>query len=215
MTQSTLPAAPRQAAFENVGQTSIVRPALILFVILSVVTGLLYPLAVTGVAQAVFSHQANGSLITQNGKVVGSELIGQSFTAPGHFWGRPSATAPMPYNAAASGGSNQGPTNPALVDAVKARIESLRAADPGNTRAVPVDLVTASASGLDPHISPAAADYQTARVAKARGLPLAQVQTLVQQHTEAQWLGLLGEPRVNVLALYLALNLAPGALSQR
>ena len=215
MTQSTLPAAPRQAAFENVGEGSIVRPALILFVILSVVTGLLYPLAVTGVAQAVFSHQANGSLITQNGKVVGSELIGQSFTAPGHFWGRPSATAPMPYNAAASGGSNQGPTNPALVDAVKARIESLRAADPGNTRAVPVDLVTASASGLDPHISPAAADYQTARVAKARGLPLAQVQTLVQQHTEAPWLGLLGEPRVNVLALNLALNLAPGALSQR
>ena len=211
MMQSTLPAAPRQAAFENVGQTSIVRPALILFVILSVVTGLLYPLAVTGVAQAVFSHQANGSLITQNGKVVGSELIGQSFTAPGHFWGRPSATAPMPYNAAASGGSNQGPTNPALVDAVKARIEALRAADPGNTRAVPVDLVTASASGLDPHISPAAADYQTARVAKARGLPLAQVQTLVQQHTEAPWLGLLGEPRVNVLALNLALD----ALSQR
>ena len=215
MTQSTLPAAPRQAAFENVGEGSIVRPALILFVILSVVTGLLYPLAVTGVAQAVFSHQANGSLITQNGKVVGSELIGQSFTAPGHFWGRPSATAPMPYNAAASGGSNQGPTNPALVDAVKARIESLRAADPGNTRAVPVDLVTASASGLDPHISPAAADYQTARVAKARGLPLAQVQTLVQQHTEAPWLGLLGEPRVNVLALNLALNRAPGALSQQ
>ena len=215
MTQSTLPAAPRQAAFENVGEGSIVRPALILFVILSVVTGLLYPLAVTGVAQAVFSHQANGSLITQHGKVVGSELIGQSFTAPGHFWGRPSATAPMPYNAAASGGSNQGPTNPALVDAVKARIESLRAADPGNTRAVPVDLVTASASGLDPHISPAAADYQTARVAKARGLPLAQVQTLVQQHTEAPWLGLLGEPRVNVLALNLALNRAPGALSQR
>ena len=211
MTQSTLPAAPRQAAFENVGQTSIVRPALILFVILSVVTGLLYPLAVTGVAQAVFSHQANGSLITQNGKVVGSELIGQSFTAPGHFWGRPSATAPMPYNAAASGGSNQGPTNPALVDAVKARIEALRAADPGNTRAVPVDLVTASASGLDPHISPAAADYQTARVAKARGLPLAQVQTLVQQHTEAPRLGLLGEPRVNVLALNMALD----ALSQR
>ena len=215
MTQSTLPAAPRQAAPETAVQGSIVRPAVTLFIILSVVTGLLYPLAVTGVAQTVFSHQANGSLITQNGKAVGSELIGQSFTAPGHFWGRPSATAPMPYNASASGGSNQGPTNPALVEAVKARIEALRSADPGNTRAVPVDLVTASASGLDPHISPAAADYQTARVAKARGLPLAQVQTLVQQHTEAPWLGLLGEPRVNVLALNLALNAAPGALSQR
>ena len=215
MTQSTLPAAPRQAAPETAVQGSIVRPAVTLFIILSVVTGLLYPLAVTGVAQTVFSHQANGSLITHNGKAVGSELIGQSFTTPGHFWGRPSATAPMPYNASASGGSNQGPTNPALVEAVTARIEALRAADPGNTRAVPVDLVTASASGLDPHISPAAADYQAARVAKARGLPLAQVQTLVQQHTEAPWLGLLGEPRVNVLALNLALNAAPGALSQR
>ena len=215
MTQSTLPAAPRQAAPETAVQGSIVRPAVTLFIILSVVTGLLYPLAVTGVAQTVFSHQANGSLITHNGKAVGSELIGQSFTTPGHFWGRPSATAPMPYNASASGGSNQGPTNPALVEAVKARIEALRSADPGNTRAVPVDLVTASASGLDPHISPAAADYQAARVAKARGLPLAQVQTLVQQHTEAPWLGLLGEPRVNVLALNLALNAAPGALSQR
>ena len=215
MTQSTLPAAPRQAAPETAVQGSIVRPAVTLFIILSVVTGLLYPLAVTGVAQTVFSHQANGSLITHNGKAVGSELIGQSFTTPGHFWGRPSATVPMPYNASASGGSNQGPTNPALVEAVKARIEALRAADPGNTRAVPVDLVTASASGLDPHISPAAADYQAARVAKARGLPLAQVQTLVQQHTETPWLGLLGEPRVNVLALNLALSAAPGSLSQR
>ncbi|HTH09006.1 MAG TPA: potassium-transporting ATPase subunit KdpC, partial [Acidovorax sp.] len=140
---------------------------------------------------------------------VGSELIGQAFTEPGHFWGRPSATAPMPYNAAASGGSNQGPTNPALVDAVKARIEALRAADPGNTHPVPVDLVTASASGLDPQISPAAADYQAARVAKARGLPLAQVQALVQQHTESPWLGVLGEPRVNVLALNLALESLP------
>ena len=137
---------------------------------------------------------------------MGSELIGQSFTEPGHFWGRPSATAPMPYNASASGGSNQGPTNPAQADAVKARIEALRAADPGNTQPVPVYLVTASARGLDPHISPAAADYQAARVAKARGLPLAQVQALVQQHTENPWLGLLGEPRVNVLALNLALD---------
>lgn len=184
----------------------LMRPAFTLFVVLSIVTGLLYPLAVTGVAQTAFPHQANGSLITQGGKTVGSELIGQSFTEPGHFWGRPSATAPMPYNASASGGSNLGPTNPALTDAVKARIEALRAADPGNTHPVPVDLVTASASGLDPHISPAAADYQAARVAKARGLPLTQVQRVVQQHTESPWLGLLGEPRVNVLALNMALD---------
>ena len=146
------------------------------------------------------------SLITQGGKAVGSELIGQSFTGPGHFWGRPSATAPMPYNAAASGGSNLGPTNPALDEAVKARIDALRAADPGNTQPVPVDLVTASASGLDPHISPAAAAYQTERVARARGLPVAQVQALVLRHTDNPWLGLLGEPRVNVLALNLALD---------
>ena len=198
---------PRDDLPANPG--GLLRPALTLFVVLSIVTGLLYPLAVTGVAQTAFSHQANGSLITQGGKTVGSELIGQSFTQPGHFWGRPSATAPMPYNAAASGGSNLGPTNPALVDAVKARIEALRAADPGNTRPVPVDLVTASASGLDPQISPAAADYQAARVAKARGLPLAQVQALVQQHTDSPWLGVLGEPRVNVLALNLALESLP------
>lgn len=187
----------------------LLRPALTLFIVLSIVTGLLYPLLVTGVAQTAFPHQANGSLITQGGKAVGSELIGQAFTEPGHFWGRPSATTPMPYNASASGGSNLGPTNPALTDAVKARIEALRAADPGNTRPVPVDLVTASASGLDPQISPAAADYQAARVAKARGLPLAQVQALVQQHTESPWLGVLGEPRVNVLALNLALESLP------
>ena len=185
----------------------LLRPAVTLFVVLSIVTGLLYPLAVTGVAQAVFPHQANGSLVTQGGKAVGSELIGQSFTEPGHFWGRPSATAPMPYNAAASGGSNLGPTNPALAEAVKARIEALRTADPGNPRSVPVDLVTASASGLDPHISPAAADYQAPRVARARGLPLTQVRALVQQHTESPWLGWLGEPRVNVLALNQALDL--------
>ena len=189
--------------------SGLLRPALTLFAALSLITGLLYPLLVTGVAQTAFPHQANGSLITQGGKTVGSELIGQSYTEPGHFWGRPSATAPMPYNASASGGSNLGPTNPALTDAVKARIEALRAADPGNTRPVPVDLVTASASGLDPQISPAAADYQAARVAKARGLPLAQVQALVQQHTESPWLGVLGEPRVNVLALNLALESLP------
>lgn len=187
----------------------LLRPALTLFVVLPLVTGLLYPLAVTGVAQTAFPHQANGSLITQGGKAVGSELIGQSFTEPGHFWGRPSATAPMPYNASNSGGSNLGPTNPALAEAVKARIDALRAADPGNTRPVPVDLVTASASGLDPHISPAAAAYQIERVARARSLPVAQVQALVQQHTDTPWLGLLGEPRVNVLALNLALDALP------
>lgn len=187
----------------------LLRPALTLFVVLPLVTGLLYPLAVTGVAQTAFPHQANGSLITQGGKAVGSELIGQSFTEPGHFWGRPSATAPMPYNASTSGGSNLGPTNPALAEAVKARIDALRAADPGNTRPVPVDLVTASASGLDPHISPAAAAYQIERVARARSLPVAQVQALVQQHTDTPWLGLLGEPRVNVLALNLALDALP------
>lgn len=192
-----------------VSQGSLLRPALTLFVVLSLITGLLYPLAVTGVAHAAFPHQANGSLITRDGKAVGSELIGQSFTQPGHFWGRPSATAPMPYNAAASGGSNLGPTNPALAEAVKARTEALRAADPGNTRPVPVDLVTASASGLDPHISPAAAAYQAERVARARGLPAAQVQALVLQHTDTPWLGLLGEPRVNVLALNLALDALP------
>ena len=207
MTQSTTTATLSQAS--PASQSSILRPALTLFAVLSLVTGLLYPLAVTGVAQTAFPHQANGSLITQGGKALGSELIGQSFTEPGHFWGRPSATAPMPYNASASGGSNLGPTNPALAEAVKARIEVLRAADPGNTRPVPVDLVTASASGLDPHISPAAAAYQAERVAHVRGLPVAQVQALVQQHTEDPWLGLIGEPRVNVLALNLALDSLP------
>jgi len=191
--------------------SGLLRPAVTLFIVLSVVTGLLYPLVVTRVAQTAFPHQANGSLITHGGKVVGSELIGQSFTTPGYFWGRPSATGPMAYNAAASGGSNLGPTNPALVDAVKARIEELRAADPGNTRPVPVDLVTASASGLDPHISPAAAEFQAGRVAQARGLPLSQVQALVQQNTEGPFLGLMGESRVNVLALNLALDVAKPA----
>ncbi|WP_457324987.1 potassium-transporting ATPase subunit KdpC [Roseateles sp. P5_E11] len=184
------------------------RPALTLFVLLSLVTGLAYPLAVTGLAQALFPHAANGSLVIQDGRPIGSELIGQAFTAPGHFWSRPSATAPAPYNAANSGGSNLAPTAPALVDAVKARIDALRAADPGNLAPVPVDLVTASASGLDPHISQAAADYQLARVARARGLPPEQVRALVEQHTEGRRLGFLGEPRVNVLALNLALERA-------
>jgi K+-transporting ATPase ATPase C chain len=189
-------------------QAPLLRPALTLFVVLSLVTGIAYPLIVTGVAQTVFPEAANGSLIMENGKPVGSALIGQPFTGPGHFWSRPSATSPMPYNAANSAGSNLAPTAPALVDAVKARVEALRAADPGNTAPVPVDLVTASASGLDPHISRAAADYQVARVARARGLPVDQVRALVQAHTEGRWLGFLGEPRVNVLKLNLALDRA-------
>jgi K+-transporting ATPase ATPase C chain len=184
------------------------RPALTLFLLLSLITGLAYPLLVTGIAQALFPHAANGSLVENNGKPVGSALIGQAFSDPGHFWSRPSATAPAPYNAAGSGGSNLAPTSPALVDAVKARIAALRAADPGNTAPVPVDLVTTSASGLDPHISRAAADYQLARVARVRGLPEAQVRALVDAHTETRRLGFLGEPRVHVLALNLALGRA-------
>ena len=185
---------------------NILRPALVLFFILSLITGALYPLLVTGVAQTLFPAQAAGSIITRDGKAVGSELIGQNFTDPKHFWGRPSATSPMPYNASASSGSNLGPLNPALTDAVKSRIEALRAAEPGNTKSVPVDLVTASASGLDPHISPAAANYQTTRVAKARGLPADKVQALVDAQTEQPLFGVLGEPRVNVLKLNLALD---------
>ncbi len=182
------------------------RPALTLFVLLSAITGLVYPLAVTGVAQLAFPDAANGSLLLRDGKPVGSELIGQAFSDPKHFWSRPSATGPMPYNAANSSGSNLGPSAPALHDAVKARIEALRAADPGNTAPVPVDLVTASASGLDPHISRAAADYQLARVARVRGLPEERVRALVEQHTEQPLLGFIGEPRVHVLRLNLALD---------
>ena len=185
---------------------NIIRPALVLFALLGALTGLVYPLAVTGAAQALFPSQAAGSLVMRNGAAVGSSLIGQNFSDPKHFWGRPSATAPQPYNASASGGSNLGPLNPALADAVKARIEALRAADPGNAAPVPVDLVTASASGLDPDISPAAAHYQAARVARVRGLPPEQVNALVASHTQAPLWGLLGEPRVNVLALNLALD---------
>ena len=182
------------------------RPALTLFVALSLLAGLVYPLAVTGVAQLAFADRANGSLIVRDGRVIGSELIGQSFADPKHFWSRPSATLPMPYNAANSGGSNLGPTNPALADAVKARIAALREADPGNTAPVPVDLVTASASGLDPHISRAAADYQAARVARARALPESRVRELIAQHTEGPALGFIGAPRVQVLRLNLALD---------
>ena len=182
------------------------RPALVLFLLLTLLTGAAYPLVVTGAAQLLFSEQAAGSLILQGGKPVGSSLIGQNFSDSKNFWGRPSATAPMAYNASASSGSNQGPLNPALADAVKARVDALKAADPGNTAQVPVDLVTTSASGLDPHISPAAARYQAARVAKARGMPVQKVLGLVEQQTETPMFGFLGEPRVNVLRLNLALQ---------
>ncbi len=187
---------------------TLIRPALVLFAVLTVLTGLAYPMVVTGIAQLAFPWQANGSVILRDGKPVGSALIGQPFSDPRYVWGRPSATAPMPYNAVASGGSNLGPLNPALAEAVKGRIQALRGADPGNTAPVPVDLVTASGSGLDPHVSVAAAQFQAARVARARHLPLAQVQRLIDAHTEGQWLGFLGEPRVNVLQLNLALDAA-------
>ncbi|MFH7041796.1 potassium-transporting ATPase subunit KdpC [Paucibacter sp. JuS9] len=184
------------------------RPALTTFVLLSAVTGFIYPMLVTGAGQALFPRQAAGSLIEQGGKAVGSELIGQSFTAPKYFWGRPSATGPMSNNAGGSSGSNQGPINPALADAVKGRVGALRAADPDNQLPIPADLVTASASGLDPHITMAAARYQVARVARARGMPAAEVQRLIDANTEGRDLAVLGEPRVNVLKLNLALDAA-------
>jgi potassium-transporting ATPase KdpC subunit len=183
-----------------------IRPALLSLIVLTLITGVLYPLVVTGVAQAVFPQQANGSLIVSRDGIAGSRLIGQSFDAPRYFWGRLSATAPFPYNAAASSGSNYGPLNPALLDAAKARVDALKGADPGNTQPIPVDLVTASASGLDPHISPAAAAYQVRRVARERGLDEAIVRQLVAQYTEDRTFGFLGEPRVNVLLLNLALD---------
>ncbi len=186
--------------------TTHIRAAFLLLFILTLLTGLLYPLAVTGVAQLLFPRQANGSQIVRNGQPVGSSLIGQPFDDPKYFWGRLSATSPYPYNGAASSGSNLGPTNDALLKAVKERADALHAADPGNTAPVPVDLVTASGSGLDPHISPAAADYQVRRVANARGMTESAVHTLVDQSTDGRQLGLLGEPRVNVLFLNLALD---------
>lgn len=185
---------------------ALIRPALVIFAGLTLACGVAYPLAVTAIGKAVFPAQAAGSLLVQDGQVVGSRLIGQSFTAPRYFWGRPSATAPMAYHGGASGGANQGPLNPALLDAVQSRIAALRAADPGNAAPVPVDLVTASASGLDPDISLAAADYQVARVARARGLAPARVRALVRRHAEWPLFGFLGEPHVNVLALNLALD---------
>jgi K+-transporting ATPase ATPase C chain len=177
--------------------------------LLTALTGVVYPLVIWGIAQVAFAHQANGSLIDVDGKLVGSALIGQPFDDPKYFWSRPSATSPMPYNAASSSGSNLGPRNPALVDAVKDRIKALRDADPGNVAAVPGDLVTASASGLDPHISVAAAEFQLARVARARGVTTESLRALVERNTDGRSLGLLGEARVNVVALNLALDRAP------
>ena len=185
---------------------SVFRPALVLFGALTLATGVAYPLVVTGIAKVAFADQAAGSLVVRDGKVVGSTLIGQTFTDPKNFWGRPSATSPMTTNAGSSSGSNQGPTNPALVDAVKGRIAALRAGNPNNTLPVPVDLVTASASGLDPDISVAAAQYQATRIAAARGLPISQVEALIETQSQGRILGFLGEPRVNVLALNLALD---------
>lgn len=186
---------------------SILRPAVVLFAMLTLLTGAAYPALVTVLAQALFPHQARGSLVVDaGGAVVGSELIGQSFSGPEWFWSRPSATAPMPYHAAGSGGANQAATNPALVDAFRARIQALRAADPGNPMPIPQDLVTSSASGLDPHVSPEAAHWQADRVARARGLPAVEVHALVERHVEPSPLGLLGRPRVNVLALNRALS---------
>lgn len=185
---------------------STLRPALVMFATLTLLVGVLYPLAVTGIGKLAFADQAAGSLILRDGKPVGSALIGQSFTAPGYFWGRPSATSPMSNNASGSSGSNQGPLNPAFIDAVKGRIAALREADPDNHAPVPVDLVTASASGLDPEISMAAARYQAGRVASARKLPRERVDALISAHTVGQSLGFFGENRVTVLALNLALD---------
>jgi K+-transporting ATPase ATPase C chain len=184
----------------------LIRQSLLIFVALALLTGIAYPLLMTLVAQGVFPHQANGSLIERDGKVIGSQLIGQQFDDPRYFWGRPSATGPVPYNAAASTGSNFGPTNPAQLDAVKARVELLKQSHPDQAGPVPVELVTASASGLDPHVSPAAADYQIGRVAKARAVNEARIRALVAEYTSGRTFGLLGEPRVNVLELNLALE---------
>ncbi len=187
---------------------NLIRPSITVFVALSLASGVVYPLLTTGIGKLAFPEQAAGSLIIKDGKAVGSSLIGQNFAEPKYFWGRPSATSPQPYNASASSGSNQGPSNPALMDAVKARVAALHDADPGNSKPVPVDLVTASASGLDPHISPAAAQYQLERVARVRQLPPETVRQLVERNTQGRQLGLFGEARVNVLKLNLDLDAA-------
>ncbi len=189
--------------------TTMIRNSLMSLLIFTVLTGIIYPLVVTGIAQAVFPHQANGSIIMKNGKAVGSELIGQQFDDPKYFWGRLSTTSPNPYNGGSSSGSNLGPNNPDLTKAVQARIDALRSADLGNNAKIPVDLVTASASGLDPHISLAAAEYQVRRVARVRGLDEPTVRGLVARYTQGRWLGVFGEPVVNILKLNLALDGRP------
>ena len=187
----------------------LIRPAVSLLVLMTILLGIVYPLVITGVAKVTFPRQAEGSLIYKDGKLIGSTLIGQNFTDPKYFWGRPSATTPQPYNGLASSGSNLGPLNPALLDAVKANVKALHDADPDNRQPIPVDLVTASASGLDPDISPAAAHYQAARVARARNLALAPVETLIKTHERGRLFGLIGERRINVLELNLALDRLP------
>lgn len=185
---------------------TLIRNSLMSLLFFTLLTGLIYPLVITGIAQLLFPHQANGSIIMKNGKAVGSKLIGQQFDDPKYFWGRLSATTPYPYNGASSSGSNLGPGNPDLMKVSQARIDALRAVDPSNTAKIPVDLVTASGSGLDPHISPAAAEYQIHRVAKARGLEDVRIRDIVAKNTRGRWLGLIGEPVVNVLELNLALD---------
>jgi K+-transporting ATPase ATPase C chain len=185
---------------------TLLRPAAVLFIALAVLTGMVYPALVTGIAQQLFPHQANGSLIEHNGRPVGSRLIGQSWSSPGHFWGRPSATGKTPYDATASGGSNLGLSNPALLEGVRARVAASKSSNPTQVLPIPVELVTASASGLDPHVSPAAAHWQVPRVARARGVPEDELHRLVAAHTEDRTLGILGSPRVNVLELNLALD---------
>lgn len=185
---------------------SLIRPAVVLFVFFTVLTGLLYPLAITGIAQAAFGPAASGSIVSRDGKPIGSSLIGQNFSDPKYFWSRPSATSPQPYAGTASSGSNLGPLNPALIDGIKGRIQALRQADPGNNVPIPVDLITASASGLDPEESVAAAIFQAPRIARVRALDAQVVRGLIDAHAQGRVLGLLGEPRVNVLALNLALD---------
>jgi potassium-transporting ATPase KdpC subunit len=190
----------------------LIRPALVLLALLTAITGIAYPVIVTAIGQTTMSDNANGNLILRDGKVIGSSLIGQSFSSPKYFWSRPSATSPMPNNGAASSGSNLGPTNPALTEIVAARIDALRKADPQTTQPIPIDLVTASASGLDPHISEAAALYQLNRVARVRGLDAARVKAIVDAEREGALLGFIGEPRVSVLRLNLALDALPAAI---